>query len=218
MKKSTHKRLVAWLLTLALVVALLPGMGMTALAAEDDENPSGGGTQVVHSTGNDADDTQPQGRMRVPAATTATVYQDVHVNGVTLADGKYLANNSTTTASSSSTEPSSYVAWYKNGVLTLKGYNGRYIQVYGSSKSDLTVKLKGSNTITSSYRGGIIQNGKGGSITVTADSSSNLTIKATSSHIAGINNSFVAGHTLGDVTIRGYANVKITTTADSVTG
>ena len=35
MKKSTHKRLVAWLLTLALVVTLLPGMGMTALAAED---------------------------------------------------------------------------------------------------------------------------------------------------------------------------------------
>ena len=35
MKKSTHKRLVAWLLTLALVVTLLPGMGMTALAVED---------------------------------------------------------------------------------------------------------------------------------------------------------------------------------------
>ena len=35
MKKSTHKRLTAWLLTLALVVTLLPGMGMTALAVED---------------------------------------------------------------------------------------------------------------------------------------------------------------------------------------
>ena len=37
MKKSTHKRLTAWLLTLALVVTLLPGMGMTALAVEDGE-------------------------------------------------------------------------------------------------------------------------------------------------------------------------------------
>ena len=41
MKKSTHKRLVAWLLTLALVVTLLPGMGMTALAAEDGDESTG---------------------------------------------------------------------------------------------------------------------------------------------------------------------------------
>ena len=34
MKKPTHKRLTAWLLTLVLVVTLLPGMGMTALAVE----------------------------------------------------------------------------------------------------------------------------------------------------------------------------------------
>lgn len=41
MKKSTHKRLAAWLLTLALVVTLLPGMGMTALAAEDGGEGNG---------------------------------------------------------------------------------------------------------------------------------------------------------------------------------
>lgn len=41
MKKSTHKRLVAWLLTLALVVTLLPSMGMTALAVEDDGEGNG---------------------------------------------------------------------------------------------------------------------------------------------------------------------------------
>lgn len=41
MKKSTHKRLTAWLLTLALVVTLLPGMGMTALAAEDGDESTG---------------------------------------------------------------------------------------------------------------------------------------------------------------------------------
>lgn len=107
----------------------------------------------------------------LPTTALAAAYEDVEVNGVTLGDGKYLASNSADTASSSSTEPTTYVAWYKNGVLTLNRYNGKYIQVNGIPKSDLTVKLKGSNTITSSYsRGGIFQNGAGGSITVTADS------------------------------------------------
>ena len=41
MKKSTHKRLTAWLLTLALVVTLLPSMGMTALAVEDGGEGNG---------------------------------------------------------------------------------------------------------------------------------------------------------------------------------
>ena len=41
MKKSTHKRLTAWLLTLALVVTMLPGMGMTALAVEDGGEGNG---------------------------------------------------------------------------------------------------------------------------------------------------------------------------------
>lgn len=41
MKKSTHKHLAAWLLTLALVVTLLPGMGMTALAVEDGGEGNG---------------------------------------------------------------------------------------------------------------------------------------------------------------------------------
>ncbi len=41
MNKTTHKRLTAWLLTLALVVTLLPGMGTTALAAEDGDEGNG---------------------------------------------------------------------------------------------------------------------------------------------------------------------------------
>lgn len=41
MNKTTHKRLTAWLLTLALVVTLLPGMGMTALAVEDGDEGNG---------------------------------------------------------------------------------------------------------------------------------------------------------------------------------
>ena len=41
MRQLTHKRLTAWLLTLALVVTLLPSMGMTALAAEDGGEGNG---------------------------------------------------------------------------------------------------------------------------------------------------------------------------------
>ena len=41
MKQLTHKRLTAWLLTLALVVTMLPGMGMTALAVEDGGEGNG---------------------------------------------------------------------------------------------------------------------------------------------------------------------------------
>ena len=40
MKKSTHKRLTAWLLTLALVVTLLPGLGMAALATDSGDPPA----------------------------------------------------------------------------------------------------------------------------------------------------------------------------------
>lgn len=47
MKKSTHKRLTAWLLTLALVVTLLPGMGMIALAVEDGDEGNGPPTVEV---------------------------------------------------------------------------------------------------------------------------------------------------------------------------
>ena len=51
MRKQTRKRWMAWLLMLIMAVSLLPGTaanllpgtGLTALAAEDDENPSGGG-------------------------------------------------------------------------------------------------------------------------------------------------------------------------------
>ena len=66
MKKSTHKRLTAWLLTLALVVTLLPGMGMTALAAEDGGEGNGPpAVEVVepedgNSGSDETDETPPQ--------------------------------------------------------------------------------------------------------------------------------------------------------------
>ena len=84
----------------------------------------------------------------LPTTALAATYNDVKVNGVSLGDGKYLASNTATTANSSSTKPSSYVAWYKDGTLTLNGYKGTGIVLQGAPEADLIIKLIGDNTIT----------------------------------------------------------------------
>ena len=145
----------------------------------------------------------------LPTTALAANYAEVKVNGVSLGDGKYLASNIATTASSSSTEPSSYVAWYKDGVLTLNNFTGKAnssIVVQGADAGELTIKLIGDNTITP-YETGIQGNSNGGSITITADNGSNgkLTINVTNSErpVFGIN-----GYE-NSVTISGSADVTI---------
>ena len=148
----------------------------------------------------------------LPTTALATTYNDVKVNGVSLGDGKYLASNTATTANSSSTKPSSYVAWYKDGTLTLNGYKGTGIVLQGAPAADLIIKLIGDNTITTTtHETGIQGNSAAGSITITADSGSNgnLTIDMTNSTrpVFGIN-----GYA-NSVTITGSADVKITAVA-----
>ena len=148
----------------------------------------------------------------LPTTALATTYNDVKVNGVSLGDGKYLASNTATTANSSSTKPSSYVAWYKDGTLTLNGYEGTGIVLQGAPAADLIIKLIGDNTITTTTNEvGIQGNRAAGSITITADSGSNgnLTIDMTNSTrpVFGIN-----GYA-NSVTITGSADVKITAVA-----
>lgn len=151
----------------------------------------------------------------LPTTALATTYNDVKVNGVSLGDGEYLTSNAATAASISSTEPTTYVAWYKSGVLTLNNFTGKSnsgIVLQGAPAADLIIKLIGNNTITP-YDTGIQGNSAAGSITITADSGSNgnLTIDMTNSMrpVFGINGS------ANSVTITGSANVTInaTTTA-----
>ena len=151
----------------------------------------------------------------LPTTALAATYNDVKVNGVSLGDGEYLTSNAATAASISSTEPTTYVAWYKNGVLTLNNFTGKSnsgIVLQGAPAADLIIKLIGNNTITP-YDTGIQGNSAAGSITITADSGSNgnLTIDMTNSMrpVFGING------TANSVTITGSANVTInaTTTA-----
>ena len=148
----------------------------------------------------------------LPTTALAATYNDVKVNGVSLGDGKYLASNSATDSNYSNTEPSSYVAWYKDGTLTLNGYKGTGIVLQGAPAADLIIKLIGDNTITTTTNEvGIQGNRAAGSITITADSGSNgnLTIDMTHSTrpVFGIN-----GYA-NSVTITGSADVKITAVA-----
>lgn len=149
----------------------------------------------------------------LPTTALATTYNDVKVNGVSLGDGEYLTSNAATAASISSTEPTTYVAWYKNGVLTLNNFTGKSnsgIVLQGAPAADLIIKLIGNNTITP-YDTGIEGNSAAGSITITADSGSNgkLTINMPNSERSafGINGS------ANSVTISGSAAVEITAVA-----
>lgn len=149
----------------------------------------------------------------LPTTALATTYNDVKVNGVSLGDGEYLTSNAATAASISSTEPTTYVAWYKNGVLTLNNFTGKSnsgIVLQGAPAADLIIKLIGNNTITP-YDTGIQGNSAAGSITITADSGSNgkLTINMPNSERSafGINGS------ANSVTISGSAAVTIIATA-----
>ena len=198
MKKSTHKRLTAWLLTLALVVTLLPGMGMTALAVEDggegngppavevveSENGNSGSDETVGTppstepesteedkttegegdpSGSDygiGDDTQPQGRMRVPVAPTANgnYPSGVFLPNGTTNDGIYLFNgqclkNNSATSSTPYTSGMDYVARYDEttGTLYLNGYDGVanvHTGIGTRYSGVLTIEVERDSTIT----------------------------------------------------------------------
>ena len=141
----------------------------------------------------------------------AASYAEISVNDILLEDNYYLKSNSATSSNYSNTEPSSYVAWYKNGVLTLKGYNGKGIETQGVAAGELTVKLIGSNSINN----GALQSDNGGDITVTSDSSGTLSISKTTSGsnpAIGIETGLSGSYKTGNVTIKGNAKVTINVT------
>ena len=142
----------------------------------------------------------------------AAAYNSVGVNNVVLKDGYYLETNGATEAKKgANTAPATYVAWYKNGVLTLKGYNGKGIETQGVAAGELTVKLIGTNSINN---GSLVDN-NGGDITVTSDSSGTLSISKTTSGsnpAIGIETGLSGSYRTGNVTIKGNAKVTINMT------
>ena len=174
MKKSTHKRLTAWLLTLVMLLTLLP---TTALAAD------------------------------YPGPT----YVSVDGGKSFTADKLYFRNGE----AQCSADSANYNAYYDPtaGTLTLNGYDGGAIVLGGAEQGDLTIKLMGNNTIRSTTsQHGVAGNTASGSITITADSSSDtLTIDVSNStgYVYGIDGNHRS------VTISGSADVTIIAEAKS---
>ena len=105
-----------------------------------------------------------------------------------------------------------YIAHYDpaTGTLTLNGYSGGSISVGGVKCSDITVVLKGTNTIN-----GSLENAVGGDITVTSSDGGTLSISKTTSGsnpAIGIETGLSASYTTGNVTIKGNAKVTINMT------
>ena len=105
-----------------------------------------------------------------------------------------------------------YIAHYNpaTGTLTLNGYSGGSISVGGVKSSDITVVLKGTNTIN-----GSLENAVGGDITVTSSDGGTLSISETTSgsnSAIGIETGLSASYTTGNVMIKGNAKVSINMT------
>ena len=114
--------------------------------------------------------------------------------------------------SACSKDPTGYNAYYNptTGTLTLDGYNGGSITAGGVKCSDITVVLKGTNTIN-----GSLENAVGGDITVTSSDGGTLSISKTTSGsnpAIGIETGLSASYTTGNVTIKDNAKVTINMT------
>ena len=129
----------------------------------------------------------------------------VTVSAHKLYRGFYLeSNESDSVSKNAETEPANYVAWYKDGILTLNGYNGGQI----SGGGDLTIRLQGNNTITSETEGIFVSDCE--NLIIDADSEATLDINVTSteSDVFGISVGYGPG-TYGNVTIKGKSKVNI---------
>ena len=154
----------------------------------------------------------------LPTTAFAAAYDSVEVNNIILKDGYYLETNGATAAKKgANTAPTTYVAWYKNGVLTLKDYNGKGIETQGVAAGELTVKLSRTNSINN----GSLVSDNGGDITVTSDSSGTLSISKTTSGsnpAIGIETGLSGSYQTGNVTIKGNAKVTINMTHNGTGG
>ena len=120
--------------------------------------------------------------------------------------------------SACSKDPTGYNAYYNptTGTLTLDGYNGGSITAGGVKCSDITVVLKGTNTINGSLTSDV-----GGDIAITSESGGTLSITNTLSGrnaAIGIETGLSASNTTGNVTIKGNAKVTINMTHTGTRG
>ena len=188
----------------------LPKSTEEGKATEDEGDPSGSDYNV-------GDDTQPQERMLAPVMPTAAgnypAASSVFVDGYEQfydPGSLYYINGDKSKRFTG--DANNYNAAYNptTGTLTLKNYNGKGISVGGVNPSDITVVLKGTNTIN-----GSLTNDVGGDITITSESGGTLSISKTtigSNPAIGIETGLSGSYTTGNVTIKGNAKVSINMT------
>ena len=139
------------------------------------------------------------------------VYPDayqVSINGKAFNTTKLYYTNGAESAGSFADNPN-WNAHYDptTGILELNNFDDGAIRVGGSIEKNITIKLTGTNKITSTSQYGI-WNINGGDITITADSNATLEINVENSETAtGISADTGSSHTTGSVTLQGYADV-----------
>ena len=140
-------------------------------------------------------------------AQAAGAPSSVMVNSVNLYEDCYLEkNDSTNYINGATTEPSDYVAWYSGGILTLNNYNAGQISTGGG---DLTIELKGNNTITALGRGIVASDCDNIIIDADSEATLNINVSSTKGLVFGISVGNGLTATSGSVTIQGKTTVNI---------
>lgn len=135
----------------------------------------------------------------------AEVPVSVGVSGYRLRNGYYLqSNDSTSVTTGATSEPSEYVAWYIDGILILNDYVGGGVSVDG----DVTILLKGNNTITSTNVGVFVGDCTDLIIDADDDATLNINVSSDNQDVFGISVG-LSGVANGGITIKGKSNVNI---------
>ena len=147
------------------------------------------------------------------AGETLTPYDIIYINNKPLNNGYYLK---TSDGDQLKGNPDmSYVAKYKDGVLTLNNFNGGNVGINPAVSGYFTINLIGDNIITGGQNGVFIDGEHEGRVTITSNANGKLTINASSAvSVWGIACGASAVAKNIDVVIGGNAQVTINATSN----
>ncbi|MBR3885411.1 MAG: hypothetical protein IKJ33_02975, partial [Clostridia bacterium] len=149
-------------------------------------------------------------------ATGVVLYDSDGTNPVGLNSGSgcYLVNGES--ANSGTLGENGCTAYFdpSTGTLTLNGYNGGSIYVSDYTNNDLTIKLIGTNSITTTMQSGVqTQNGD---LVVTSDDAGSLTVNVSGTESVKALSSGYGNQVKGSVILSGNANVTVNVANNSL--
>ena len=149
-------------------------------------------------------------------ATGVVLYDSDGTNqiGLNSGNGCYLVNGES--ANSGTLGEDGCTAYFdpSTGTLTLNGYNGGSIYVSDYTNNDLTIKLIGKNTITTTMQSGVqTQNGD---LVVTSDDAGSLTVNVSGTGSVKALSSGYGTQVKGSVILSGNANVTVNVANNSL--